>query len=156
VKLDKFEHTLTSLNRTLGDATAFFAQVDETLSDGHQTARQCLSHLVFWHREYVNIARDLAASRQPGLRHGTFKSLNAQASQEFQDESLPELAGLLDEFQRQLDPLLRALPDIEAPFSLKQGGHPWRVADLVPRIETHVRNHVNRMKRARVGRRSKD
>ena len=147
MKLNNFERTLTSLNRTLSDAAAFFAQVDEALSDGHQTARQCLSHLVFWHREYVNIARDLVAGRQPGLRHGTFKSLNAQASQEFQEESLPELAGLLVEFQLQLDALLRALPDSQAHFPLKLGGHPWRVVDLVLRIEAHIRNHVVRMKR---------
>ena len=155
MKLNNFERACTSLNRTLGDAAAFFAQVDETLSDGHQTARQCLSHLVFWHREYVNIARDLVAGRQPGLRHGTFKSLNAQASQEFQYESLPELAGLLVELQHQLDALLRALPDSQVHFPLKQGGHPWRVADLVPRIEAHIRNHVDRMKRANAGRRTK-
>jgi len=141
VKLNNFERDLTTLNLTSGDAAAFFAQVDEALSDLHQTARQCLSHLVFWHREYVNIARDLLAGRQPGLRHGNFKSLNAQASQEFQDESLPELAGLLVD--------LRALPDSQPHFPLKQGGHPWRVVDLVPRIEAHIRNHVDRLKRAR-------
>ena len=148
MKLNNFESDLTTLNLTIGKAAAFFAQVDEALSDGHQTARHCLSHLVFWHREYVNIAHDLVAGRQPGLRHGTFKALNAQASQEFQDESLPELADLLLEFQRQLDALLRALPNIEAPFPLKQGGNPWRVADLVPRIEAHIRNHIDRLKRA--------
>ena len=149
MKLNNFERDLTTLNLTSGDAAAFFAQVDEALSDLHQTARQCLSHLVFWHREYVNIARDLLAGRQPGLRHGNFKSLNAQASQEFQDESLPELAGLLVDLQRQLDAWLRALPDSQAHFPLKQGGHPWRVVDLVPRIEAHIRNHVDRLKRAR-------
>lgn len=147
MKLNDFKSDLTTLNHTIADAAAFFAGVNETLSDGNQTARQCISHLVFWHREYVNIARDLAAGRQPGLRHGTFHSLNAQASQEFQDESLPELAGLLVEFQHHLDTLLRALPDNQAQFPLKQGGHPWQVAELVPRIEAHVRSHLVRMKR---------
>ena len=104
----------------------------------------------------MNIAHDLVAGRQPGLRHGTFNSLNAQASQEFQDESLPELAGLLVEFQRQLDVLLHSLPDNQAHFPLKQGSHPWPVTELVPRIEAHIRNHVDRMKRASAGRRPWD
>lgn len=143
-----FEETLSALDRTVGDAVVFFAQVDETLADGHQTAREVLSHLVFWHREYVAVARALTADRKPELKSGTFASLNALASQEFRDRSLPDLAERLAGLQRELDAALASLPDLGANFPVKRGGRYWSVEDRVPTIESHIRNHVRHLKRA--------
>ncbi len=139
---------LADLNRAIEDAVTFLAQVEETLTDEHQTAREVLAHFVFWHREYVWIIRALAADRQPRLRDGKFSELNVQATREFTSESMPALASRLVSLQKQLDRALRALPDWRANFPIKAGGKRTSIAARVPQITAHIRNHVARLRRA--------
>jgi uncharacterized small protein (DUF1192 family) len=139
---------LAALDRVVMEAVNFFAGVDESLADGHQTARQVLSHLVFWHREYVRVITALAECRQPALKSGTFAELNAGADREFQTYSMPELAQRLASLQEELVRLLQQLTHWRMDFPVKQGGHFWSVEDRIPSIEAHIRNHVVRLKRA--------
>jgi hypothetical protein len=143
-----FEETLDALDRTVAEAAGFFTHADESLADGCQTARDVISHLVFWHREYVASARAMAAGRPPKLRRGVSREMNAQATHEFAHESLPSLAQHLAALQRKLDKALRRLPDLNADFPIKEGGRYWSVEDRVPVIESHIRNHVKRLKQA--------
>lgn len=140
--------TLEALNHTVADAAQFFAAVDESAADGGQTAREVIAHLVFWHREYVRIAWALVEGCPPELRSGSFHELNALAVEECKGEPLPALATRLSRLQWQLDRALRRLPNIAANFPVKQGGGAWRAVDRLPSIESHIRNHVGRLKRA--------
>ncbi len=142
------ERMLASLDGAVMEAANFFRDLDESLSDGNQTAHEVLSHLVFWHREYVNVARALAECRQPTLRAGTFAQLNAQAYREFERYPMHELADCLASLQEQLVWLLQQLSYWRMDFPVKQGGHFWSVEDRIPSIEAHIRNHVVRLKRA--------
>ncbi|MEW5986427.1 MAG: DinB family protein [Chloroflexota bacterium] len=139
---------LDRLNQTVNEAAALFSAADESLCDGHQTARQVLSHLVFWHREYVQILRALLRGREPLLQSGSFAALNAQAACEFSDQSLPALAGRLTELQAQLDGLARQLPDWTADFPVKRGGRHWSIEARLCTIESHIRNHLVALQRA--------
>jgi hypothetical protein len=139
---------LASLDRVVIEAVNFFCDVDENLSDGRQTARAVLSHLVYWHREYIRVIRAVAECRQPALKSGTFADLNAEAAAEFQTYSMPELAGCLAALQEELVSLLQQLTHWRMDFPVKQGGHFWSVEDRIPSIEAHIRNHVARLKRA--------
>jgi len=142
------ERKLATLDRTVMEAVRYFRSVDERLTDGNQTARDVLSHLVFWHREYVCVARALGEQRQPALRSGTFAELNRQASWEFRYYSMRELAEKLECLQEQLVAALCALPDWTVNFPVKEGGRTWSVEERVPTIESHIRNHVSRLKKA--------
>lgn len=144
----QWEATLQTLNHTVADAAQFFSQVDEAVVDEHQTAREVISHLVFWHREYVRVAWALVEGCPPELRSGKFRELNALAAEDYKSESLPALATRLARLQWQLDRALRRLPDPSVNFPVKQGGSFWRARDRLPTIESHIRNHVRRLKRA--------
>jgi hypothetical protein len=142
------QQILGRLNRTVAEAAAYLAGADEGLCDGFQTAREVLSHLVFWHREYVAIAESLAMGRRPALKSGTFAALNAGATQEFQDESLPGLADRLLALEELLEAALQRLPDWQMNFPVKQGGFERSAAERVLAIESHIRYHVARLRRA--------
>lgn len=146
--VDDHEQKLKALSQTISDATVFFEEVDERLWDGHMTAREVLSHLVFWHREYVAIAQALAQHRPLPLKKGTFAELNATSVGEFEEQSMPDMACRLPLLQRELVRYLRQLPDWDVNFPIKQGVRQKCVSDRLTAIEAHIRNHVNRLRRA--------
>jgi hypothetical protein len=148
MKPTDFADSLGTLNHTVAEAVVFFAQADENLLAGSQTARQCLAHLVFWHREYQAILRALAEGRAADLRTGTFAGLNAEAGREFVALPMSEMACQLESLQRELDAQLRALPDLRVEVPLKQASHPWVLADLVPRVAAHIREHTRKFRAA--------
>ena len=139
---------LQALNETVLAAEAFFLKVDQDLFDGHQTAREVLSHLVFWHREYALVIRALGNGRLPELKSGTYVELNAAATREFCNVPMPELAHQLRLFQDQLVIELNLLSNWEVNCPMKCGCRSKSVADRLPTIESHIHNHVTRLKRA--------
>jgi hypothetical protein len=147
-KVREPDEALTRLQKTVADAAAFLAEVDEEIFDGYQTARQVLSHLVFWHREYVNIVQALADGRKPLLQNGTYAELNAAACCEFEKQTMAGLARRLLTLQESLEVELCRLTDWEMNFPIKHGSRRKCVADRLTGIEVHVRSHVTRLRRA--------
>jgi hypothetical protein len=142
------ERMLARLDRAVMDAVTFFCDADESLSDGSQTAREVLSHLVFWHREYVGIANALVEGHQPTLKSNTIAQLNAQAHEEFASYSMPELAEYLVCLHEELVTLLQKLLDWRMDLPIKAGGRWWSVENRIPAIGAHIHIHVMRLKRA--------
>jgi hypothetical protein len=145
---DNQEEVLRSLRETVVDAAAYFTIVDEDLCDGHQTAREVLSHLVFWHQEYVSIGQALVEGREPEVRIETFAVLNAASVLEFKDQSMVELAGRLVALQETYEETLGQLSDWDVNFPIKRGSRIKCVTERLPDIEFHISNHVGRLKRA--------
>jgi hypothetical protein len=143
-----FEEMLETLDKTVAEAVDFFNQVDENLADGYQTTRDVVSHLVYWHGHYIDVLKAVREGRQPELKSGTFKELNAEASKMYSHLSLKELASRLTELQVELKKELRAVPDPNMEFPNKEGGRFWSVSARVLAIESHIRNHIKRMRRA--------
>lgn len=139
---------LKPLDETVGQAVAFLGGLDDSLFDGHQSAREVLSHLVYWHREYVSIAQALVDGREPPLKRGTFAELNAEATCEFESLPMLELALRLGALQTEFGNLLRQIPDWGVNFPVKFGGRNKNIADRISAIEAHIRNHIKRMRRA--------
>jgi hypothetical protein len=79
---------------------------------------------------------------------GRFSDLNAQAVAANRRVSV---AKMLCRF-RAADEKLRALYSTHAPATMvveiKQGSKPWRLVDLVPAVEAHIRNHQRQLERA--------
>ena len=144
----KREALLTVLNRTVTEAVAYFARVDENLSDGHQTARGVLAHLVFWHNEYNAILRDMLAERRLDLKVGTFATLNSVARLKYRYEPMSSLAHRLAVHQREFETLVRRLPGWSANFPIKHDSRFCCVEERITEIEAHIRNHVSRLRRA--------
>lgn len=148
MKSAEFTTSLELLERVVAEASGFFARFDEQLPVGRQTARQCLAHLVFWHREYLSILRALAQGRAAELRSGTFASLNAEAYREFAAIPMSEMACQLESLQRELDSQLRVLLDPQMEVLLKQMAHSWQLAELIPRVAGHIRGHTRKFQAA--------
>jgi hypothetical protein len=142
------EQVLQQLEETVAATVAFFSGVDETLFDGYQTAHEVLSHLVYWHREYVTVSQVLCQEERPCLRKGTFAELNEQAYQEFARYSLPVLSQRLVLLHKALASNLRRLPDWRIDFPIKQDSRFCSVETRLARIDSHIRSHVNRLERA--------
>lgn len=139
---------LTDLNDSIHAAARFFKKVDESLFDGHQTAREVLSHLVFWHREYVSISKSFLLDQEPNLLQGKLAVLNAQATRQFQTESMNELAKRLVKEQQALDENLRQLQDWNINFPFKKGCRKIDVVGRICAINDHIRHHLVRQERA--------
>jgi hypothetical protein len=153
ISLEASRVVLRTLRESVTGAAAYFPRVDETLFDGHQTAREVLSHLVFWHREYVLILQVLADGCRPSLRMGTFDHLNRMAACEFKDRPMKEMAESLSALHVELEAVLGCLPDWSLDFPVKVGARRRNVAERLTAIESHFRYHVKRLKRAeRLGR----
>jgi ABC-type transporter Mla subunit MlaD len=148
-KEEEREKAIRALDRAVADAASFFADVDECLWDGHQNAREVLSQLLFWHREYVTIAVDIARRRQLSLRKGTFAELNTVALQEFADRPLCDLATELSAQQERLRGALRDIPDWEVNFPIKRGSRRRLLKDRIITIEAVIRGHLRKLERAR-------
>ncbi len=145
---DDHERALCALDVALADAAGYLTDVDPDLDEGHQTAREVLCHLVFWHREYVTISRALLEGREPSLKDGSYARLNALATAEFGRQPMGDLACLLLTLQMTLRQQLTALPDWSISFPVKKDSRPKSVADRVLAIEDHVRGHIRRLRRA--------
>lgn len=73
---------LQKLHQAVIDLAERFETIDENLRDGKQSTREILSHIVFWHREYVAVMNAIAQEQKPKLRTGKYYQLNALAYRE--------------------------------------------------------------------------
>ena len=142
------ERLLSDLNDSVAAAVNFFLNVDENLFDGHQTAREVLSHLVFWHHEYNSISKALLLDNKPALLEGSLASLNAQATCKYQDQEMVELAQLLVEEHKAFAANLSKLDDWNVNFPFKKGCRKIDVAGRICSINDHIRRHLVRQERA--------
>ena len=141
------EEVLERLNRTVIDAADFFASADESMSDGRQTAHGILSQLVFWHKQYVDIAAALLRGDAPKLKAGAFDKFNQIARNSYAGYSMTMLAYDLSCLQKEFDALVRQLPDWSINFPIKSDSEPRSLSERLAEIDQHIRQHVVRLQR---------
>lgn len=142
------DRLLSDLCDNVSAAANFFMRVDENLFDGHQTAREVLSHLVFWHHEYCEISQALLLGEMPTLLAGSLALLNEQATLKYQKQEMVELALCLAEQQKTLELNLRHLEDWNVNFPFKKGCRRIDVVGRICSINIHIRHHLVRQERA--------
>lgn len=143
-----YDSLLEALDQSVAKIVELVREVDEDFYDGHQTAREMLSHLVFWHREYVRITEALLNGRSPHLRQSTFIALNARSVREFQRIPMKTLCQDLLNYQQALNDNLHELPDLEIEFPVKKGCRWANVTERVQIILEHINGHLARLERA--------
>lgn len=146
---------LESFNQTVADAAAYLCCVDERLTDGHQAAHGVLSQMVFWHEEYLQIARAIVAGQEPILHGGTFDSINMIARQKYAREAMPMLAHRLTTVHHELEAVLRSITDWSLNFPVKQDSGYCSVGERIRLIDAHIHNRVALLKRAEAGQANK-
>lgn len=142
------DRLLSDLNDSINIAADFFMKVDEKLFDGHQSAREVLSHLLFWHCEYCAVSHALMLGEKLTLLAGSLAVLNAEAMCKYQEQDMVELVQCLCEEQNTLDKNLRQLEDWDLNFPFKKGCRRIDVAGRICSINNHIRHHLVRQERA--------
>lgn len=145
---DDFNAALKALDAAVSEAAEFFSRSEPDLFDGHQTAVEVLSHLVFWHCEYAAIIRAIRKGAKPELCAGTFAELNAAAAREFAALPMDELTCMLLSRHEAFVKELKRVSDLSLDFPVKLGGRTKIIRDRVPQITVHIHNHVRRLKSA--------
>ncbi len=144
----KQNELLQDLDLSVKQIVDFLVQVDEDFYDGFLTAREILSHLIFWHREYVAITDALGNKRIPHLRQSTFIALNARATREFRSKSMQTLCQDFLNLQIALVVNLQRLPDWDVEFPVKKGCRRVNVTERLQLIQEHVDGHYARLESA--------
>lgn len=139
---------LQALDHSVTKIVDLLVQVDDNFFDGYQTAREVLSHLVFWHREYVMITDALVNGRSLHLRQGTFVALNARATREFRPMSMKSLCQNLLNLQIALACNLRRLTNWNIIFPIKKGCRQFTVTERVQLIQEGIDRHFSRLESA--------
>jgi hypothetical protein len=103
--------------------------------------REVLAHLVYWHEHYVAESRAFLAGKLLPLPGGRFSELNANAVVKFQSTPIPRLTERFQLANRRLCRLVNGPDGRKIAFSIKQGSKRWRLSELIPLVEAHIRNH---------------
>ncbi|MDD5469132.1 MAG: DinB family protein [Anaerolineales bacterium] len=156
-------NTLTEAAGRLTEAVEAFVAYMESLPpaqlgkspDERWWPREVLSHLVFWHEHYVQIAGAIVQGREPDLYRETFIVLNARAARQEQDTPIPEL---LRRFRDAQEKLATIAADERAPglhWSFRQGSKSRRFDEDLDMIARHILGHVRQLRRRGFGRLSR-
>jgi len=109
--------------------------------------KEVLAHLVFWHESYVAQIEALRAGHPFELPQGRFGDLNAQAVAANRDVPIAKLVRRFRAADKRLRALYAAHDPTAIVLEIKQGSKRWRLVDLVPAVEAHVRNHHRQLER---------
>lgn len=138
---------LGNLGEAVAQAVSLFQVIDAAFFDGFQTAHEVLAHLVFWHREYVQVSQALLLKTNPQLRKASLARLNKLAGDEYRDFSMEALCLCYIDLQANLLANLRRLTDWEVNFPYKKGCRQANVVERLAAIETHINFHTARLQR---------
>ncbi len=142
------KQVIAALDRAVENTVRFFESADEHLCDGEQSAREVISHLVFWHREYLRLITALADGRDPQPLIGKFRHYNAQAAEMYAHQSMPELARQFAKLHAELDCALNRLSNWRIAYPHKEGVANRSVSTHMSQILAHVDGHITRLERA--------
>jgi hypothetical protein len=110
--------------------------------------REILAHLVYWHEQYIAQSKAILSGSQYPAPSGRFIDINAKAAAKFQKFPIAKLTVRFRNANRRLCRLARGPSARKIAFSIKQGSKRWRLTDLIPAVEAHVRNHLRALKKA--------
>jgi hypothetical protein len=109
--------------------------------------REVLAHLVYWHEGYVRRTSAVRTGQSPTLPQGRFADINACAVANLRDVPIRRMIQRLRAANRRLCTLAAAHDPRRIAFRIKQDSHPWRLSDLIPAAEAHIRHHLRTLKK---------
>jgi hypothetical protein len=113
--------------------------------------REVLAHLVYWHEWYLAQSEAILAGRTFPLPSGRFRDLNAAAAAKYRNVLPSTLTRRFRATNRRLSRLAMEHNPDKIVFRIKADSKPWKLADLIPAAEAHVRNHLYALKKASNG-----
>jgi hypothetical protein len=108
--------------------------------------KEVMAHLVYHHELYVNLAEAFLAGTPAALPKGRFRDLNARAIAASRGTSPVNLANRLRKADGRLVQLHLLHDPSEIEVQIKAGAKLRTLAELVPEVETHIRNHSEKLR----------
>ena len=103
--------------------------------------RQVLSHLVYWHEDYVRQIEARRSGKGWLLPEGGFKELNAKAVASLAEVGVPTLLARFRTANARLCRLAADPASAGLPIQLKQDSKSWPLAEFLIQVEAHIRRH---------------
>jgi hypothetical protein len=138
IDLDRLTTTVVKFCRFIEELT------EAKLQEQPWGPREVLAHLIYWHELCAAQAEAARDGRSSELPEGQFSDLNAVAQN--RDESLSEMLRRFREANDRLVSAATASPDIV--IQLKRGSKDWPLVELIPNLESHIRNHLRQLEKA--------
>ena len=110
--------------------------------------KELLAHLVYHHELYVKLVEAFIAAGVPAVPpKGRFRDLNAEAVAASRGVSPVELVERLQNANHRLVELYRQHNPDEIIVEIKAGAKLRTLAELIPEVETHIRNHLEKLRK---------
>jgi hypothetical protein len=108
--------------------------------------KEVLAHLTYHHEQYVRIVEAFLAGAPVEPPAGRFHDLNAEAVAANRGVPSAELVSRLRQANQRLMMLYRQHDPNAITVQIKAGAKRWTLAELVPRVEAHIRNHQEKLR----------
>lgn len=117
----------------------------DVLVEQHWGPKEVLAHLVYHHELYANLAEAFLAGTPMEPPKGTFRELNAQAVAASRGIPPSELVNRFQKANQRLVELYQQHDPREITVEIKAGAKLRTLAELVPEVEAHIRNHLKKL-----------
>jgi hypothetical protein len=107
--------------------------------------KEVLAHLVYHHELYVNLVEMFLAGTPVAPPKGRFRDLNADAVAAGRGITIAELADRLQTANQRLVTFYQQHPNTIT-VEIKAGAKLRTLTELVPEMEAHIRNHLERLR----------
>jgi len=145
----KKQKTLDDLARLTATVEEFCAWIESfpprRLRPRPWGLREVLAHLVFWHEHYTRQTGACLAKESRRLPEGRFSDINARAVARLGASDSAALVRRFRRTNRRLCALAAANDPRKIVFRIKTDSHPWKLSDLIPAAEAHIRNHLRKL-----------
>ena len=136
------------LTKTVGQFCQFIAALPaDALVEQDWGPKEVLAHLVYHHELYVNLVEAFLAGTLMEPPKGTFRELNAQAVAASREIPPSELVDRFQKANERLVELYQRHDPREITVEIKAGAKLRTLAELVPEVEAHIRNHLKKLRR---------
>ena len=110
--------------------------------------KEVLAHLVYHHELYVNLVEAFLAGTPVASPKGRFRDLNAAAVAASRGVSPARLVTRLQKANQRLVEVYQQSNPGEITVEIKAGAKLRTLAELVPEVEAHIRNHLEKLRKS--------
>ncbi len=110
--------------------------------------KEVLAHLVYHHELYVKLIEAFLAGTLIEPPKGTFRELNAQAVAASRGIPPSELVDRFQKANQRLVEIYQQHDPSAIVVEIKAGAKLRTLAELVPEVEAHIRNHLEKLRKS--------
>lgn len=139
---------ITRLVETVDQFCQFITTLPASaLADQDWGPKEVLAHLMYHHELYVNLVQEFLAGTPIAPPKGRFRDLNTEAVRASRGIAFTELVDRLQKANQRLVEMYQQNNPSEITVEIKAGAKLRSLAELVPEVEAHIRNHLEKLRK---------